>query len=433
MFLPKYDRIYKERYWREEDKMKKNFIKGLITGISSSLIIFIIVSAIYVMANGKVDDADKDRIESLDYSQEQQRENYKNVVDKLTVMKMIVDNYFLEDVDPEAFAEGIYKGFINSLDDPYSTYYTVDEYKALIESSSGVYQGIGSTVSQDVKTGIITIVKPFKSGPAFEAGLLPGDIIYKVEGEEVTGVDLTEVVSKMKGKEGTKVNITIMRDGETKPLDFTITRRKIEVPTIEYKMLEDKIGYIIISEFDKVTVSQFSKAVDELEDNGMKGLVIDVRSNPGGLLDAVVKMLDRLLPKGLIVYTEDKYGNRETEEAKDSIKLNVPLAVLINGNSASASEIFAGAVQDYEIGTVVGTTSFGKGIVQKVIPLSDGTAIKLTISKYFTPKGRNIHGTGIKPDIEVELDEELLKEVIIPLEKDNQLQEAIKAVKKQIK
>lgn len=433
MFLPKYDRIYKERYWREEDKMKKNFIKGLITGISSSLIIFIIVSAIYVMANGKVDDADKDRIESLDYSQEQQRESYKNVVDKLTVMKMIVDNYFLEDVDPEAFAEGIYKGFINSLDDPYSTYYTVDEYKALIESSSGVYQGIGSTVSQDVKTGIITIVKPFKSGPAFEAGLLPGDIIYKVEGEEVTGVDLTEVVSKMKGKEGTKVNITIMRDGETKPLDFTITRRKIEVPTIEYKMLEDKIGYIIISEFDKVTVSQFSKAVDELEDNGMKGLVIDVRSNPGGLLDAVVKMLDRLLPKGLIVYTEDKYGNRETEEAKDSIKLNVPLAVLINGNSASASEIFAGAVQDYEIGTVVGTTSFGKGIVQKVIPLSDGTAIKLTISKYFTPKGRNIHGTGIKPDIEVELDEELLKEVIIPLEKDNQLQEAIKAVKKQIK
>ncbi|HHU70890.1 MAG TPA: S41 family peptidase [Clostridiales bacterium] len=412
--------------------MKKNFIKGLITGISSSLIIFIIVSAIYVMANGKVDDADKDRIESLDYSQEQQRESYKNVVDKLTVMKMIVDNYFLEDVDPEAFAEGIYKGFINSLDDPYSTYYTVDEYKALIESSSGVYQGIGSTVSQDVKTGIITIVKPFKSGPAFEAGLLPGDIIYKVEGEEVTGVDLTEVVSKMKGKEGTKVNITIMRDGETKPLDFTITRRKIEVPTIEYKMLEDKIGYIIISEFDKVTVSQFSKAVDELEDNGMKGLVIDVRSNPGGLLDAVVKMLDRLLPKGLIVYTEDKYGNRETEEAKDSIKLNVPLAVLINGNSASASEIFAGAVQDYEIGTVVGTTSFGKGIVQKVIPLSDGTAIKLTISKYFTPKGRNIHGTGIKPDIEVELDEELLKEVIIPLEKDNQLQEAIKAVKKQI-
>lgn len=432
MFLPKYDKIYKEYYWREEDMMKKNFLKGLVAGICGSLLIFVIATTIYVMADGKARE-DNAGTNSLDYSQEKQSESYKEIMDKLTVMKMIVDNYFLEDVDPEDFAEGIYKGFINSLDDPYSTYYTVDEYKALLESSSGVYQGIGSTVSQDVKTGIITIVKPFKTGPAYKAGLLPGDIIYKVEGEEVTGVDLTEVVSKMKGEEGTKVNMTIMRDGETKPLDFTITRKKIEVPTIEYQMLEDKIGYIIISEFDKVTVTQFTKAIDELEDSGMKGLVIDVRSNPGGLLDAVVKMLDRLLPKGLIVYTEDKYGNRETEDALDSKKINVPLAVLINGNSASASEIFAGAIQDYEIGTVVGTTSFGKGIVQKVIPLTDGTAIKLTISKYFTPKGRNIHGTGIKPDIEVELDEELMKEVIIPLEKDNQLQEAIKEVKKQIK
>lgn len=412
--------------------MKKNFLKGLVTGVCGSLLIFVIATAIYVMADGKVKE-DNAGMNSLDYSQEKQSESYDEIIDKLAVMKMIVDNYFLEDVDPEIFADGIYKGFINSLNDPYSTYYTVDEYKALLESSSGVYQGIGSTVSQDVKTGIITIVKPFVSGPAYKAGLLPGDIIYKVEGEEVTGVDLTEVVSKMKGEEGTKVNITILRDGDTKPLDFTITRKKIEVPTIEYQMLEDKIGYIVISEFDKVTVTQFTNAIDELEDSGMKGLVIDVRSNPGGLLDAVVKMLDRLLPKGLIVYTEDKYGNRETEDALDSKKINVPLAVLINGNSASASEIFAGAIQDYEIGTVVGTTSFGKGIVQKVIPLTDGTAIKLTISKYFTPKGRNIHGTGIKPDIEVELDEELLKEVVIPLEKDNQLQEAIKEVKKQIK
>lgn len=417
--------------------MKRNFLKGLVTGVCGSLIIFVIATAIYVMADGKVKDEHNIGAQSLDFSQEKQQEkqseSYNEIMDKLAVMKMIVDNYFLEDVDPGDYADGIYKGFINSLDDPYSTYYTVDEYKALLESSSGVYQGIGSTVSQDVKTGIITIVKPFVTGPAYKAGVLPGDVIYKVEGEEVTGVDLSEVVSKMKGEEGTKVNITILRDGETKPMDFTITRRKIEVPTIEYQMLEDRIGYIVISEFDKVTVNQFSNAIDELENSGMKGLVIDVRSNPGGLLDAVVKMLDRLLPKGLIVYTEDKYGNREEEDAIDSKKINVPLAILINGNSASASEIFAGAVQDYEIGTVVGTTSFGKGIVQKVIPLPDGTAIKLTISKYFTPKGRNIHGTGIKPDIEVELDEELLKEVVIPIEKDNQLQEAIKEVKKQIK
>lgn len=411
--------------------MKKNFVTGLLSGVCGSILLFAIIGTLYVMADGKVNDNNNNtQIESQEDGQPAlQGEAYKQILDKLSFLEMLVDSYYLEDVDPKIYADGIYKGFINSLDDPYSTYYTEEEYQMLMESSSGVYHGIGATVSQDTKTGVITIVKPFKTGPAYETGLLPGDIIYMVEGEEVTGVDLTEVVSKMKGEEGTKVRISILREGESKAMEFTITRRQIEVPTIEYQMLDDKIGYIEISEFDEITVSQFKDAVDKLEDKGMKGLVIDVRNNPGGLLDAVCKMLDRLLPKGLLVYTEDKYGNRAEEEAKDSKKLEVPLAVIINGNSASASEIFAGAIQDYEIGSVVGTTSFGKGIVQKVIPLTDGTAVKLTISKYFTPKGRNIHGTGIAPDVEVELDEELLKQVEIPIEKDNQLQEAIKTVK----
>lgn len=417
--------------------MKKNFMTGLLSGIGSSILIFAIVGTLYVMADGKIKDYNNNNNTQIESQEEEQpalkSEGYKQILDKLVFLEMLVDNYYLEDVDPKVFADGIYKGFIASLNDPYSTYYTAEEYKALMESSSGVYHGIGATVSQNTKTGVITIVKPFKNGPAYEAGILPGDIIYMVEGEEVTGADLSEVVSKMKGKEGTKVRVSVLREGETKPMEFTITRKKIEVPTIDYKMLDDKIGYIVISEFDEITVSQFKAAVDDLEKQGMKGLVIDVRNNPGGLLDSVCKMLDRLLPKGLLVYTEDKYGNREEERAKDADKLEVPLAVIINGNSASASEIFAGAVQDYGIGTVVGTTSFGKGIVQKVIPLTDGTAVKLTISKYFTPKGRNIHGTGITPDIEVELDEELQKLVEIPFEKDTQLQEAIKAVKKNIK
>ncbi|NLP34113.1 MAG: S41 family peptidase [Clostridiales bacterium] len=416
--------------------MKKNFITGLLSGICSSILLFAIVGTLYVMADGKVDinRNNNSQIETQEDGQSALKsEGYKQVLDKLTFLEMLVDSYYLENVDPKMYADGIYKGFIGSLKDPYSTYYTADEYKALMESSSGVYHGIGATVSQDVKTGVITIVKPFKKGPAYETGLLPGDIIYMVEGEEVTGVDLTEVVSKMKGKEGTKVRISVIREGETKPMEFTITRRKIEVPTIEYQMLDNKIGYIEISEFDEVTVSQFKEAVDFLEDSGMQGLVIDVRNNPGGLLDSVCMMLDRLLPKGLLVYTEDKYGNRVEKEAEDAKKIEVPLAVIINGNSASASEIFAGAIQDYNYGTIVGTTSFGKGIVQKVIPLTDGTAVKLTISKYFTPKGRNIHGTGIAPDIEVELDEELLKQVEIPMDKDNQLQEAIKVVEQKIK
>ena len=417
--------------------MKKNFTTGLLSGVCCSILLFAIIGTLYVMADGKANENDRNNNVRLEAEENGQatlkNEDFDQIVDKLTFLEMLVDNYYLEGVDPKVYADGIYKGFISSLNDPYSTYYTAEEYKALMESSSGVYRGIGATVSQNVKTGVITIVKPFKTGPAYEAGLLPGDIIYMVEGEEATGVDLTEVVSKMKGEEGTKVRISILREGETKPMEFTITRRQIEVPTIDYQMLEDNIGYIEISEFDEITVSQFKEAVDKLEAKGMKGLVVDVRNNPGGLLEAVCKMLDRLLPKGLLVYTEDKYGNRVEEKAEDSQMLKVPLAVIINGNSASASEIFAGAVQDYGIGTIVGTTSFGKGIVQKVIPLTDDTAVKLTISKYFTPKGRNIHGTGITPDVEVELNEELLKEIEIPQKKDNQLQKAIEVVKEKIK
>ena len=407
--------------------MRKNFITGLLTGICSALLVFALICTVPVILymNSKAEvkqDGSPDNTEGIDVSKEEIA--YDTVIRKLMSLEKLVDDYYLNEIDDISFADGIYKGFIASLGDPYSTYYTADEYKALLESSSGVYYGIGASVNQDVKTGIITIVKPFKDGPAYKAGLLPGDIIARVDGEEVTGLDLFEVVSRIKGPEGTSVKISVIRDGET--LEVKITRGKVENPTIEYQMLDNKIGYIIISEFDDVTVGQFKKAVDELEAQGMKSLIVDVRNNPGGLLDSVVNVLDRLLPPGLVVYTQDKYNKRETELARDYKKINVPMAVLINGNSASASEIFAGTLQDYEVATIIGTTSFGKGIVQKVIPLSDGTAVKLTVSKYYTPKGRNIHGTGIKPDIEVELDKEWQNQLNVPIEKDNQLQEAIK-------
>ena len=215
-------------------------------------------------------------------------------------------------------------------------------------------------------------------------------------------------------------------------MDFRLERRQIEVDTIEYEMLEDSIGYITITEFDEVTADQFRAALDDLEKKGMKGLIIDVRDNPGGLLDKVCDMLDRLLPKGLIVYTENKYGERSEEYSTDKESFDKPLVVLVNGNSASASEIFAGAIQDYGIGTILGTQTFGKGIVQTILPLNDGTAMKVTISKYFTPKGTNIHGVGITPDVELDLDEEMKKEAVVPKEKDNQLQEAVKLIKKGI-
>ena len=421
--------------------MKKNFVAGLLTGLCGALLLVTILGAVLVFVEFKSENsisntaaADDSAKQGSKVTKEDKEEiSYARIVKKLTYLQQLVDDYYLEDVEDDHFADGIYKGFISSLKDPYSTYYTEEEYSALMESSSGVYCGIGATVSQNVKTGVISIVKPFENSPAYKAGILPDDILYKVNGKEVTGVDLSEVVSDMKGVEGTTVVISVIRENEKEPLEFTITRAKIEIPTIEYKMLDNKIGYIIITEFDEITVTQFVAAVDKLEADGMKGLVVDVRDNPGGLLDAVVKIVDRLIKPGLVVYTEDKYGSREEEKATDADAVNVPVAVLINGNSASASEIFAGTLQDYKKATIIGTTSFGKGIVQKVIPLSDGTAVKLTISKYYTPNGRNIHGTGITPDIEIEMDDAMKKQVVVPIEKDNQLQQAIKTVTDQRK
>lgn len=411
--------------------MRKNFLTGFLSGLLGTVMLCLLGVGIYYA----IDSPNKSPIPIEDVSAADNRDekSYDEIIEKLSVLEMLIDTYYLEDVDPEEYATGIYKGFVSSLDDPYSTYYTKQEYANMIESSSGVYHGIGAVVSQDVKTGILTIVRPYKDGPAYKAGLLPDDIIYKVEGEEVTGKDISEVVSKIKGMEGTEVNISIYREGITDSIDFTITRKKISIPTIEFEMLDNNIGYIQILEFDEITISQFSKAINTLEKKGMKSLIVDVRNNPGGLLNSVVDILDRLLPKGLIVYTEDKHKNREEEKAVKPDKFNKPLVVLINGNSASASEIFAGALQDYEKATIVGTTSFGKGIVQRAIPLTDGTAIKLTISKYFTPKGRNIHGTGIVPDVEVELDEGLKQLVTIPHDQDNQLQKAIEVLTEQMK
>lgn len=421
--------------------MKNKFFTGFLSGLASSLVIIAIAVVIYALStagldgnSGVLNSQGKERNKETVVKAETQDEEIQKIIKKINKLENIIDQYYMEEVDRGKLADGIYKGLVASLGDPYSTYYTKDEYTALMESFTGVYYGIGSTVSQNVSTGIITLVKPFVTGPAYEAGMLPGDILYMVEGEEVTGVDLTEVVSRMKGKEGTKVKLSVIREGVAEPIEFVITRRRIEVPTIEYEMLDGNIGYIAISEFDEVTAQQFRDAIKDLEKQGQVGLVIDLRDNGGGSLDTVVNMLDRMLPEGLIVYTEDKHGIREEKKSDNKESFKKPLAVLINGNSASASEIFAGAIQDYGIGTIVGTTSFGKGIVQSVIPmLEDGTAIKVTVSKYYTPNGRNIHGVGITPDVEEALKEELRKQVVIDKKEDNQLQKAVEVIKGKLK
>lgn len=415
--------------------MKNKFLTGFISGLAGALVVVTIGFSIYTkdLSFDNSYMSSKGNEGTGEIQAEENTISTQEIMSKVDKLEQLIDKYYMEEVNKDKLADGIYKGLLAGLGDPYSTYYTAKEYASLMESSNGIYCGIGSTVTQNVKTGVVYLVKPFVNGPAYEAGLLPGDILYKVAGEEVTGLDLSEVVSRIKGEEGSTVTVEIIRDGKSEPMTFDIKRRMIEVPTIEYQMLEGNIGYISISEFDEVTAKQFRSAVTELEKQGQVGLIVDVRDNPGGRLDTVVDMLDRMLPEGLIVYTEDKYGTREELKSTDKEKFNKPLTVLINGNSASASEIFAGAIQDYKIGTIVGTTSFGKGIVQSIIPLKDGTAIKVTVSKYFTPNGRNIHGLGIKPDVEVELDSSLKQQVVIDKDKDNQLQKAIQIINEKVK
>lgn len=346
---------------------------------------------------------------------------------KLKLIERLIDLNFLYDVDKDALAEGICAGMVEGLDDKYSVYYDEEDAKALTESTSGEYEGIGAVMQQDPDTGIITISSVYKDSPAEEAGMKGDDILYKVEDEEVTGEDLSVVVTKIKGEAGTDVHLTVLRGEKQEKLELTATRRKIEVQTVTSEMKEGGVGYIYISAFESVTADQFKEELSSLESQGMKGLILDLRSNPGGNLSTVCEIADALLPEGLIVYTVDK-NEKKTEYSSDAENyFELPLVVLVNGYSASASEILTGAVQDYGIGTIVGETTYGKGVVQNLYDLGDGTILKITTSEYYTPNGRSINEKGIEPDVEVEykFDEK-------NPEKDNQLDQAIEVLKEKL-
>mgnify|MGYP005809385441 FL=1 len=346
---------------------------------------------------------------------------------KLAYLESLIDQYYLEDKDEEQLAEGIYTGLIYGLGDPYSMYYTADQYKSASESTQGEYTGIGVTITQnDAKETVI--VDCYEGGPADQAGIQSGDVLLAVDGEDVSEMELTEVTEKIKNASDDHVILTIRREGENESQDIDVSVKEVEIPSVSYEMLEDQIGYIKISKFTEVTFEQYEAAFDDLKSQDMKRLIIDLRDNPGGLMSSVCDILRKILPEGLIVYTEDKYGNRTEETCDGKSPLDLPLVVLVNGDSASASEIFAGAVKDHQVGTIVGTTTFGKGIVQTVRELDDGSAVKLTVSKYYTPNGNNIHGVGIQPDVEVELDQEVTDLDEIDHSQDNQLQKGIEVV-----
>lgn len=359
--------------------------------------------------------------------EERDTTNYKRILDDdmLAKMKTILDcvdeYYYLTPITDEDMEEGIYKGIVSSLQDPYSVYYTKEEMEELMADTSGIYFGIGAYVGIDKNTSLPKISGIIEGTPAERSGLRSDDLIYAVDGTEVFGYELSDAVALIRGEEGTSVELTVIREGEKDYLTFSVERAKVESPTVKYKDLSNGIAYIQITQFESVTENQWYNACAEAKANGMEKLIIDLRDNPGGSLQTVVSIADSILPEGLLVYTEDKKGEKE-EFTSDEACMNLPMVVLINGNSASASEILSGAIKDYEWGTLIGTRTYGKGIVQQILPFNDGTGMKLTISSYFTPNGNNIHGTGIEPDVELEFD----RDAYYSDEKiDNQLEAAI--------
>ena len=380
-------------------KLVRRFISGIIIGFLCAVlvvsgIVFYLLSQNRALRNSIVGDG-----ESALLTDES--------VKKIQALESVIDTYYYKsDLDKQDQIDGLYKGLMSSLNDPYSEYYTEAELMELTADVQGIYFGIGAYVSFDSTINMARVSGVMPGSPAEKAELCIDDIIYEVDKESTQGLSLEEVVSRIKGEEGTMVHLTLVRNGVSDYVEVDVERAQIEVPTVSTEVYEDNIGYLKITEFDEVTTTQFIDGLAELRAQNIEGLIIDLRSNPGGSLSTVCDIARQLLPEGVIVYTEDKEGNREDYNCDGKHEIDIPVVVLTNQYSASASEILSGAIKDYGIGKLVGKTTYGKGIVQRIFDLRDGTAVKLTVSSYFTPSGVNIHGIGIEPDVEVDFDSE---------------------------
>ncbi len=345
---------------------------------------------------------------------------------KIGLLESVIDTYYMGEREEEAEADGIYKGIVSSLGDKYAEYFTKEELQRSREDNAGEFSGIGCTIGMDQDLGICYIASIMEGYSAEEAGLKEGDFFIEVDGEDATGWTSAEVASHVKGETGTTVDLTMLR--ETEELKFTVERVKVEVNTIQSRMADEnkKIGYIRILEFDEITVPQFIEAKEELEKEGMTSLILDLRSNPGGLVDSCADIASQMLPKGIIAYSETKDGRRFEWESDGKHEINIPVVILVNNNTASAAEILTGAMKDYDKATVIGTTTFGKGIIQNTYGLGDGTAVEFTVGQYYLPDGETIHEIGISPDIEIELD----AEAYLKDGSDNQLDAALEELTK---
>lgn len=345
---------------------------------------------------------------------------------KIRQIEKTLDTYYVEDYDKELAEELMYTGLAAGVGDPYTYYLSADSLAEQMEKNSGHFVGIGVEIYAG-DDGYIVVSSVTPGGPAEAAGILAEDKITEVDGESITGKTAADVSALVKGEAGTDVTLTIFRESTGEVLEKTVTRQDIQVKTVSWRMMDDNIGYIAITNFRENTYSQFKEALDMLEAEGMEKLVLDLRNNTGGLVKSAHEIGEELLPEGIMVYTMDKDGNRE-DTLCDDVYNDVPLVVLVNGNSASAAEILAGAIQDTGRGQLIGTTTFGKGLVQRLFTLPDGSGLNVTIQKYYTPNGTSIHGVGITPDYEMELPEEYAQQTNIPAEADTQLQKAVEVL-----
>ena len=330
--------------------------------------------------------------------------------------------------DKAVMLENMYRGFLDGVGDPYTQYFDREARLAFSERTGGEFVGIGVLVIPP-ETGAVIIANVFRDSPAAQAGILPGDKIIGVDGADMVGRSLEEVITLIRGTEGTPVEITILRPYEDKRFDVTLVRARVTIPSVFHEMMDDQVGYIRIEGFDMATRPQFTAALEDLIEQGMTGLVLDLRNNPGGVLNVVAYIANRFIPEGVVTYTIDAHGRREDYPSDDEY-LGLPLVVLINGRSASASELLGGAIQDTGMGVLVGEQTFGKGIVQHLYELSDGSAIKVTVAKYFTPNGTSIHGVGVAPDVVVEMEVALSRRIgYLELEEDIQLITALRVLR----
>ena len=346
----------------------------------------------------------------------------------LSQFRSELEKKYIGEINDEELIEGAVKGYVDALGDPYTTYYTKKEMKTIMEETNGNFVGIGVYMTKDLEKNAILIIKPIENSPAEKAGILPGDLITKVDDVEYTGDKLEEASNKIRGEEGTKVKLEIYRNGETKT--FELTRTKVVVSHVTTKVLNNDIGYIAISDFEGECASEFETKYKQLEKQGIKKLIIDIRNNGGGIVDEALKIANMLVDKdSTLLITKDKSDKEEVTKATEKPIINIPTVVLVNEYSASASEILAGALKDNGKATLVGTKTYGKGIIQELHQLSDGSGLKITVSEYYTPNHNAIHKIGITPDVEVDLSEDVKQQTTIQEKDDNQLQKAIEILK----